>query len=212
MTFPTRESVTSTDFASDTTSHAANLPATVNAGDLLLALIAFDNSSTTMTTPSGWTLLIDVGADLSVYAKVGAGTEGGGTADFVTSNSQQGTVQIYRISGWAGVLSALALGLSKPITSPVTGLGLPTASDNLWIVAQAKSTSSLWGTAPTGYTSETKSGADSISSAAIASAVHASATAFENFAGAWLSQPMVVIGVPPSGTAMRARASSGIGV
>lgn len=89
----------STLFNSDATAHVATIPQGM-AGDDLFAVVSFDNAgSVTVTTPSGWTLRSATSAGKSnlsgVYHKVSDGEES--TVDFVTSGSEQGAVQIYRV-------------------------------------------------------------------------------------------------------------------
>src|SRR5439155_787842 len=52
--FPTIQSVTSTSFPTDSTTHNVQMPATVNAGDLLIVFFA-DHGTPGMNYPSGWT-------------------------------------------------------------------------------------------------------------------------------------------------------------
>ena len=53
---PAVASVTETAFGTDTTDHYVSMPATVDAGDLLIVLFTNDEGAT-VTTPSGWNLL-----------------------------------------------------------------------------------------------------------------------------------------------------------
>jgi hypothetical protein len=119
--YPLVESVTQTEFNSDTTAHAVSMPATVNVGDLLLTLFANDGTST-VTTPAGWTALGTVtSADYrgSVYGKVAAGTEDGTTVDFVTAAIQTAAAQVFRVlkNNWQG---SLQLGVSVTLGTTVT--------------------------------------------------------------------------------------------
>ena len=102
---PVVASVTETAFGTDTTDHNVDMPATVNAGDLLIVLFTNDGGAT-VTTPAGWSLLAsDTGGPsvrLSVYYKIAAGTEDGTTVNFVTSASEQAAAQVYRITDWQG--------------------------------------------------------------------------------------------------------------
>lgn len=105
MTFPVVQSVTPTIFNTNTTAHAVAMPATVNAGDLLIVLFASDGPSTsTIATPAGWTQLMTNNNSnsnwLSAYMKKAAGTEGGTTVDFVTAAVEAAAAQVYRITGW----------------------------------------------------------------------------------------------------------------
>jgi hypothetical protein len=137
---PVVASVTETAFGTDTTSHYVNMPATVNAGDLLIVLFTNDGSAT-VTTPDGWSLLASnargTAVRLSVYYRIAAGTEGGTTVNFVTSASEQAAVQVYRITDWHGTtppeISTAATGTS---TAPNPAFLNPAAwdvADTLWL-------------------------------------------------------------------------------
>jgi hypothetical protein len=102
---PAVTSVTETAFGTDTTDHYVDMPATVNAGDLLIVLFTNDGSAT-VTRPDGWSSLAsDVNGSavrLSVYYKIAAGTEGGTAVNLVTSAGEQASAQVYRITDWNG--------------------------------------------------------------------------------------------------------------
>ncbi len=188
----TWQSTTVTDFGSDATTHAANMPATVNAGDLLLATAAFDSSSTTITTPSGWTLLqAGFSADPvgGLYAKVAGGTEGGTTVDWATNNSQRGSVHVIRVTDWYGTLDGLRWALGY--ANDWIGLSIGgTAQDLLWVAIEYKSSGSAWNAGPpSGYSNNTKSGVgeDTTVSASIATATKAASAASENITTLWNS-------------------------
>lgn len=98
--FPVYLSNTPTDLGgSDSTNHLVQMPATVNSGDLLIALLAVD-SNFTITTPSGWTSLISQAVTQvtgAVFYRVANGTEGGTTVNFVTFASERMEAQVVRI-------------------------------------------------------------------------------------------------------------------
>jgi hypothetical protein len=218
--FPVYQSTTVTDFGADATSHLANMPATVNAGELLLAFAAFDMTAT-ITTPSGWSLLVDFGQSLSevfsLYGKVAAGTEGGGTTDFVTSTAQRGSVHVIRVSSWAGHLGGLmiAQGVINS-TTPYAGMTWgATARDTLWIASAAKSSATVWGTGPTGYsnTNATNASEDSTASASIVTATRTNSAAGELTSTFWgVTAPSMLIGVLPVGALKSTRPTAQIGV
>ena len=220
--FPTYQSTTVTDFGADATAHAANMPATVNPGDLLLAIAAFDmGAGTTITTPSGWTLLgAQEGSTLiasSFYGKVAVGDEDSATVDFVTSDAQRGSVHVFRVSGWAGALDAIRLSSSSAGAASRDRLSIGTvARDILWIAAQIKSSATAWGaTQPSGYSNVSKTNAseDTTVSASIASASRTN-SAFEELITAWWNTTGLdlIIAVPPVGAAYTIRPRSLIGV
>lgn len=89
-----------TAFNTNTTSHNVAMPATVNAGDLLIMAFS-SHSATGITTPSGWTLedsTANVDVRLSIMTKVAAGTEGGTTVDVVTAAVEAGAAVVIRIA------------------------------------------------------------------------------------------------------------------
>jgi hypothetical protein len=177
------------------------MPATVNSGDLLLAIAAFDSSSTTITTPSGWTRIIGNAKDpvVGVYAKVADGTEDGTNVNFVTSNSQRGSVHVLRFTAWAGNLDPgvrAVIGAAASTGSGAT-LGVGASADVHWVAFQAKSSGGAWGTAPSGYSNENKTNVseDSLSSASIASAARTNTAAFEEVATMWNSTNGFITGL-----------------
>ena len=138
--FPQVASVTETAFGTDTTNHYVNMPATVNAGDLLIVLFTNDGSAT-VTTPAGWTSLASTANGIevrcSVYYKIAAGTEGGTTVNFVASAFEQAAAQVYRITDWHGTtppeISTAATGTSnRPNPASLDPAGWDVA-DTLWI-------------------------------------------------------------------------------
>jgi len=97
--YPNVLSVTTSSSGSNVTTHTINMPATINAGDLLLALFTSDGNPTVSAT--GWTQIGTTqnnGSDLntSIWAKNATGSEGA-TQNFTTSASEQSATQVYRI-------------------------------------------------------------------------------------------------------------------
>lgn len=142
--FPSYLSNTPTELGSaDATSHPVNMPATVSAGDLLIALIASDGSAT-ITTPSGWTSVSQStqgGAVRgAVFYKVASGTEGGTTVDFVTSGNERMMAQVARIqaSTYSGTPEA-AVANTAPSINPDPPNLAPSwgALNTLWIAMSA---------------------------------------------------------------------------
>lgn len=143
MAFPTIQSVTETIIAANQTQHLVNMPAIVDAGDLLIVLFVNDGSAT-VTTPSGWSLLDSTAsgsaARLSCYAKDAVGDEDSTTVDFVTSASEYGVAQCFRITGWAGTVpddveNATAATGSDDSPDPASLTASWGSDDNLWIAA-----------------------------------------------------------------------------
>ena len=168
-------STTNSDFVTDTTSHLVAMPAIVNAGDLLMALVATHDTST-VTTPSGWTQLVTantggaaLGAQFGVYYKLAAGTEGGTTVDFVTSAAQRGAMTVYRIqagtfaSGTAPEISTVATGSS---VSPLPNTITPSwgTADTLFIAAVGANNRRAFTSTVYGYSNAIQAGATTASS------------------------------------------------
>lgn len=213
MASPTYQSTTVTDFTVDATSHAANYPATVNAGDLLVGIAAFDPTCT-LTTPNGWTLVLTAHSastaypNGAVYLRIGIGTEGGTTADFVTSNVQKGSVHILRVTAWQGTLASVITCLGVDGTSGGNNIGLAAgdvAQDWLWIAGHMKANITAWSAGPpSGYSNNNLSGVaeDAADGASIATATKTSTAASEVVADlGWgdVLGTIILIGVLQSG-------------
>jgi len=158
---PVVASVTETAFDTDTTTHNVDMPATVNAGDLLIVLFTNDGSAT-VTTPDGWTPLASNAANgavrLSVYYKIAEGTEGGTTVNFVTSASEQAAAQVYKMTNWHGTtppeISTAATGTSTaPNPASLNPAGWDVA-DTLWLAVAGQDRGEQSGTTayPASYT------------------------------------------------------------
>jgi len=98
---PVVTSVTTSNAFTSTTTCAVPMPATVAAGDLLLAFISGQNSASTWTGPTGWVELADASGQ-AVYYKIADGTEGGTSPTFTVSASQRSQFSIFRVTNWHG--------------------------------------------------------------------------------------------------------------
>lgn len=143
--FPVYLSNTATDLGgADATTHLVNMPATVNSGDLLIALIAVDGNPT-ITTPSGWTFLIQNNSSTlqkgAVYYKVAAGTEGGTTVDFATGTAERMMAQIVRVQAgtYSGAPEATSTQSQIVTTTPDPPNLAPSwgTANTLWIAMAA---------------------------------------------------------------------------
>lgn len=143
--FPEPLSSTSTNFTSQTTTHLANMPATVDSGDLLVALVA-SAVAEIVSAPSGWTSegsLNEISnVRLTVHRKIADGSEGGTTVNFVTTNSRRMGVIVYRIQ--AGTFNpatpiALQFGTTGGSSAPNPPSLSPSwgSKKTLWIAAFA---------------------------------------------------------------------------
>src|SRR6185369_13158758 len=106
------------------TAHAVAMPATVNAGDLLLVFFSNRGASAiaTVTTPTGFTQLFSqvngTGANavrFGGYVKIAVGNEDGTSVNFATSADQQAAAQVYGIDAdtWTGTLSDVVAGVAS---------------------------------------------------------------------------------------------------
>ncbi|MFX1265780.1 MAG: hypothetical protein ACFFH0_10405, partial [Promethearchaeota archaeon] len=161
---PLVDSVTETTFDTATSDHYVNMPATVNAGDLLIVLFTNDGNAT-VTTPAEWTELASNAGNgavrLSVYYKIAGGTEGSTTVNFATSAAEEAAAQVYRITNWHGTtppeISAAATGTStRPNPASLTPAGWDVA-DTLWLAVGGQDRGDQSGTTayPASYTDGT---------------------------------------------------------
>lgn len=155
---PSVVSLTATGFATDTTAHAVNFPATVEAGSLLL-LIWSNDGTATVTTPTGFTSQYNISATARgcAFKKVATGSEGGTTINVQTSTTEAGSAQIYNITNWHGVITGV---ISTTLISPNTGTARSAPAltsgfgsvDTLWIIAAHASATQTVSTAPANFT------------------------------------------------------------
>lgn len=148
------------------TTTAASMPATVNAGDRLVMLLA-PASSSQGNTPSGWTTLYEASTSIAAYEKIADGSEGGTTAG-ITQASGRWAAQVYRLTG-CSQLTASAVSTASTATNnaaPNSNSVTPAwgSAENLWISFTAfghffgtNRTISTW---PTNYTSTTTADAN----------------------------------------------------
>lgn len=193
MAFPTWESTTGTPLTSATSPQSVDMPATVNAGDLLLLVYGSQTTAGDPQTPSGWTALQSA-TDYStgtgaVFAKVADGTEGGGTVEVSLAATRRGAAQIIRVSGWEGTISGVELGgVVADVgagTAPNAGSFSPSwgAEDTLWVwFVTASDDDEDVTAAPSGYSNltSTKTGAGLNASATVGSATLANNAASED--------------------------------
>ena len=158
---PVVASVTETAFGTNTTNHNVTMPATVNAGDLLIVIFT-NGGNATVTTPAGWTELASntngVEVRCSVYYKIAAGDEGDTTVNFVTSGAEQAAAQVYRITNWHGTdppeISTAATNTSTaPDPASLNPAGWD-VEDTLWLAVAGQDRGDQSGTTayPASYT------------------------------------------------------------
>ncbi len=187
--FPSVKNRLVEEFSTAATSHPVDMPATVDAGDLLLVLFTNDMAAGgTTTTPAGWTSKASDAQNNAVrggvYVKVADGTEDATTVDFVTSAAEEASAQVYRIpSGeWSGTTAGVEVsavsGASTNAPNPASlNPGAWGTENTLWIAYTGASSYTSVTTYPTSFSggvhnlSNTGTGGASTSSAWFESAV-----------------------------------------
>lgn len=156
MAFPV-VATTNTSNQTAGTSHTVNLPASISAGDLLIVFFV-NEDDTTVTTPTGWTLLkamLETGAatnKMSIFYKVATGAEGA-TLSITTSSSRVSSHISYKITGYTGA-PQVSTGATSTSGNPNPDSLTPSggAKDYLWIAAcSTRFTSGAISSYPTNY-------------------------------------------------------------
>jgi len=153
------ESSTDSFSATDVTAASIVLPATINAGDLLVIPVAVDGNATLTwdnTTAGTWTQLfndVQTANRLQIMYKIADGTEDGKTLAVTISVAQQFVARCFRLSGVQGAISCTATGNRGTATSfDPASITAPWGVANNWFLAIAgtDNTVSITG-GPTGY-------------------------------------------------------------
>lgn len=158
-------STTTTGIAVATTNQAANLPATVDANDLLLVVYSWLGAATNniATPPSGYTEIMaqvnrDGLANLAVYGKVADGSEDGGTATAVLDSNATGSHIVIRVTAasWFQTIGSVEAGVANVQAGTAPDPPSLTASwgaeDNLFIAIGAAADDDVdFTVAPTNY-------------------------------------------------------------
>lgn len=215
MAFPQTSAPAESSFSSASTTHNVSMPATVNAGDLLLVNMCLEASSSApnVTTPSGWTQLwhtSSVGTSVITryagYAKAADGGEGGGTVNFATNVACTAAAQCYRVTNWYGSLAGVETGTLDSGGGTTPDPPSLTASwgseDNLWFaLSGAADDDQNYTSAPANYTGlvSTLGGGGTNASCEVGSARRELASATENpgtftlqSTESWATQTIVV--------------------
>jgi len=114
-------------------------PATVNAGDMLIAHVAWNNTTDEPSTPSGWTLLDgprNIGTTPNgrhwVFGKIADGTEDGATIQFGTAGGvTKRWGRIYRFTGRTSGAGITDLATGFAATSHATDPQMPTVTTSV---------------------------------------------------------------------------------
>lgn len=149
------------------TSMPVDLPAVVDAGDLLIIIATWrSNASVSATVPSGWTELdntLNNPCGGATWVLDAVGDEDGGTATFTLSGSRRATAHCYRIAAatWFGTISGgVETGTVSTATNSTVDPGALTPSwgstKTLWLAAMHSADDDEPFTAtPTNYTNLT---------------------------------------------------------
>lgn len=135
------------------------LPATVNAGDLVLIAVGYGAAAITFTVNQGFTKVdtrtFSTTSTLELWGKTCAGTEGGQTVTFTTTLNRAYTFDVIRITG-AKALSAHphATGSTNVASLSHTGVAVTTITDNALLIGfiRMQTGAAAPVTAPSGWT------------------------------------------------------------
>lgn len=141
MAFPSVTSITETSETGDPANLTANLPATVDADDLLVAIFTHEENASLTAPASPWVEIVNltVNGALLVAVKKADGTEDGGTVVASASRTGNGAHQVYRITAasWSGDTADIEGTISDSGVTNTPDPPSETASwgaeDNLWL-------------------------------------------------------------------------------
>ena len=159
MAFPTiAAGNTSTELVAVTT-HGADMPATVNAGELLLIKIS-TGGEPVISMPAGWenayTPVVFSAVSLACFKKIADGTEGGTTVNFttdITVKSSHIACAITALVGdLAGVVSGSAVTANSATPNPPSVTGTWGSADNLFLAQMSMQRTAAITGYPTNYT------------------------------------------------------------
>ncbi|MEV7431806.1 PKD domain-containing protein [Nocardioides sp. NPDC092400] len=147
------------------TNHRVVVPATVEAGDVLVLFLTTNTTAATITAPAGWTPLQTRTGDGIVgrtWTRTATATDAGADATPTTSVTAKAVVGVaaYRSTGGADV-TASAIGGSNTSGSSHTTPSVPVARTNSWVVnvwSEKSSTTATW-SLPAGVTERTANAA-----------------------------------------------------
>lgn len=191
MAFPSQLAApTATTFATSVTSMAVSMPASVTAGNRLIAAVSVRNSGTWNTIPGGWVRRAQQlgglsASQLTIFEKLAVGNEGGTTSIFVTSTGTTAVWQVMQISGAhpsaaieVNTTSGDSVSVDPPSLTPSWG-----SADTLWIevAGHAAASAAAFTAASSGYSGFQNNGTSSGGGAvSLASAYRQNAAASED--------------------------------
>ena len=103
MAFPVNASIGTDTETTDDTSQIVTLPATINAGDMILVILTVDSTGA-LTWPGGWTAVTNYnaassGARHEAQYKFADGSEGGTTITVTSASAEKSSARIHIITG-----------------------------------------------------------------------------------------------------------------
>lgn len=155
MTFPVETSLTLSDLTASTTP-AISMPATANAGDILIMIVGIAGGTpTTSTSPAGWNVIYNPGStNVVAFWKSAAGTEGGTTVSLTLGNSRATYSGVWRYTG-GSTMEFVAVAATSTVTSDPSNLAPSwgsTSIDTSWLVASTRNQrNETLSATPTGY-------------------------------------------------------------
>ena len=159
MAFPTvAAGNTSTELVAVTT-HGADMPATVNAGELLLIKIS-TGGEPVIIMPAGWenayTPVVFTSVSIACFKKIADGTEGGTTVNFTTDVLVKSSHISCAITAWvgdlAGVVSGSAVTANSATPNPPSVTATWAGGDNLFLAQMSMHRTAAITGYPTNYT------------------------------------------------------------
>ena len=120
MAFPAVAAGNTSTVTVAATSHGVAMPATVNAGELLLIKIS-TGGEPVITMPAGWqnayTPVVFTAVSLACFKKIADGTEGGTTVNFTTDILVKSSHISCAINAWVGDLAGVVAGTAVTANS-----------------------------------------------------------------------------------------------
>lgn len=180
------------------------MPATIVAGDLLVAIVVRDDpNSTAFSTPGGWTLLgSSAGSSptpgVGVWYKTADGTEDGTNVSF---GANTGAAHVYRIlaANWSGVPTISTVATGSGTTADPTSVTAPAGRFLAIAIAGVDQDSTVPTAAPSGYSGFTShiSGAGALGASIgtaylIDSGASENPNAFTNGSNAWAAYVIAI--------------------
>jgi hypothetical protein len=178
---------------------ALTMPASIVAGNLLLAFCAARANAT--MTMSGWT---SVGATnvsssypgMNVFAKTAAGSD---TGTLTISASEAAAIVTYQISGWSGSIPGIGYAATNGTgTASSPNLAMGSSADYLWFAFVGYPTSGGPSASPSGFSAIT---AEAGSTLVGISTANAQITAASENPGSWTGSLTFwiagTVGIPP---------------